>query len=90
MTREGKRVTIGAKPSARPSAAHADDWVERHGAVAKKQTKRLTLDIPLALHRRVRLECARHDLVMADVIRDLLSERFPESGSTDGRRHDEP
>ncbi|MES2709457.1 MAG: plasmid partition protein ParG [Verrucomicrobiota bacterium] len=39
--------------------------------------KRLTIDIPDSLHRRVKSRCGQDGLRMADVIRDLLDQRFP-------------
>lgn len=39
--------------------------------------KRLTIDIPDSLHRRVKSRCGQDGLRMADVIRDLLEQRFP-------------
>jgi hypothetical protein len=41
--------------------------------------KRLTIDIPDALHRRVKSRCGQDGVKMADVIRGLLETRFPES-----------
>jgi hypothetical protein len=41
--------------------------------------KRLTIDIPDALHRRVKSRCGQDGVKMADVIRALLETRFPES-----------
>jgi hypothetical protein len=40
--------------------------------------KRLTIDIPADLHRRVKRECADRGVKMADVVRDLLLAEFPE------------
>ncbi len=41
--------------------------------------KRLTIDIPDVLHRRVKTGCSQSGLKMADVVRDLLENRFPEA-----------
>ena len=41
--------------------------------------KRLTIDIPEPLHRRIKVACAQGGAKMADEIRRLLEERFPES-----------
>lgn len=45
--------------------------------VAAPKMKRLTIDIPDSLHRRVKSRCGQDGLRMADVIRDLLEQRFP-------------
>ena len=39
--------------------------------------KRFTIDVPLALHRRVKTACAQRGLKMADVLRELLEREFP-------------
>lgn len=44
---------------------------------AAPKMKRLTIDIPDSLHRRVKSRCGQDGLRMADVIRNLLEERFP-------------
>jgi len=39
--------------------------------------KRLTLDVPADLHRRIKSECACEGFKMADVLREMLETRFP-------------
>lgn len=39
--------------------------------------KRLTIDVPISLHRRVKSRCTLENLVMAETIRELLEQRFP-------------
>jgi hypothetical protein len=78
-----KKVSFGGKPSAtNPSA---DAWVEnREIEPAKEPMKRLTIDVPVSLHKRIKSQCVMQELVMADVIRDMLEQRFPsrEGGSS--------
>lgn len=94
-----KRVSFGGKPT-RPATPEAiDDWV--HGRVPSGQepTKRLTIDVPVSLHKRVKSQCALQNLVMADVMRELLAQRFPEEQearaageggvNTTSRKHDD-
>jgi hypothetical protein len=38
--------------------------------------KRLTIDIPLPLHQRVKSQCALRGEKMADVVRELLEKHF--------------
>jgi hypothetical protein len=68
-----KEVKLGAKPQRKP--ATADEWVEsgRNG----DQMKRFTIDVPLALHRRIKVQCAERGSNMADEIRTLLEKHFP-------------
>ena len=42
--------------------------------------KRFTIDVPVALHRRVRAACARRGLKPSSVLRDLLEREFPDTG----------
>lgn len=59
-----------------------DDWVRSVGAqeqqpVAPAQLmKRLTIDVSVDLHTRLKLECTRRGLKIADVVRDLLEREF--------------
>ena len=71
-----KRVTIGAKPGGAGRPADPDAWVQAR-AGAGEPTKRLTIDVPLGLHTRIKTQCAMRGVQMADVIRDLLDKRFP-------------
>jgi hypothetical protein len=56
-----------AVPEAVPEAAPA----------MREPTKRLTIDIPAGLHRRLKLGATERDLNIADVIRDLIAREFP-------------
>ena len=72
-----KKVSFGARPPAASSTpATADAWVADK-ARAPEPIKRLTIDIPLGLHRRVKAGCVRDEVYIADVVRDFLEERFP-------------
>ncbi len=73
-----KKVSIAPRPSAR----QADEWVSapaKAAATAGKgegAMKRLTIDIPASLHRKVKAECAAEGLKMADVVRELLVKKY--------------
>lgn len=74
-----KKISIAPRPSAR----QADEWVSTpvKGKPEKahadgEDMKRLTIDIPAALHRRVKSECAAQGEKMADVVRDLLIQKY--------------
>ena len=74
-----KKVTFVPKPgSEAKEAVTPDAWVGlANKPVPDEPTKRLTIDIPVSLHQRVKSQCAMQGLKMADVIRDLLEHRFP-------------
>ena len=61
----------------------ADRWVGDVGIAPEQapqkpvRMKRLTIDVPADLHRRIKTECASEGLQMADVLRQMLEIRFP-------------
>ena len=77
-----------ARPARKPQP-DADAWVGSSGVEASvpapkpaKQPvpmKRLTLDIPEELHRRVKSGCAARGEKIADVVRRYLDAEFPAS-----------
>ena len=84
-----KKVTFGSRPTAAvPGTLSADEWVSDREPPGP--TKRLTIDIPLGLHRRVKTQCAAEDLKMADVVRELLERRFQPSPARDTPTGTEP
>jgi hypothetical protein len=40
--------------------------------------KRLTIDIPEGLHKRVKSQCGAQGTTIADVVRAFLEKKFPE------------
>lgn len=75
-----KKVSFGAKPIERTAAM--EHWVESRDAMiaeaAAEPMKRLTIDLPASLHKRVKAGCAMRGVKMADEIRRLLETHFPE------------
>lgn len=81
--------TIAFKmPAPKPETADAwvGDGVEPHlkaagveqvAAPAAVAMKRLTIDVPVELHSRIKTECAKRTKIMADEIRRLLEAEFP-------------
>lgn len=70
-----KKVTIGAKPSTGNHGRSAEEWVTGK-TLPMEPSKRLTIDIPLTLHRRIKSACALENRKMADVVRELLERQF--------------
>jgi len=60
--------------------ASAEDWAGfgADGREPEEPMKRFTIDVPVALHRRVRAACARRGLRPSSVLRDLLEREFPD------------
>ena len=77
--KNGKRVAIGARPPANP---YADAWVrEGDGSEIGKTdlyTARLTIDVTPALRARIKIEAFTHGITVAEMLRALLEDEFPE------------
>lgn len=78
-----KKVSFAPKPPAAPGNQSPDQWVTNQPPRSIEPTKRLTIDVPLGLHKRIKSQCANAELVMADVIRELLERRFPEASGNE-------
>jgi hypothetical protein len=79
----GKRIAIGAKPG---TDASAEYWVRQrdgtsHGnsVKANPHTARLTVDVTPALRGRIKVAAFRTDVTVAELVRGLLEERFPDA-----------
>src|SRR5690242_20610593 len=48
-------------------------------ATQDEEKKRLTIDIPMSLHKRVKSQCASQGTTIADVVRAFLERKFPEA-----------
>lgn len=71
-----KRVTFGSQPRTKPeTASGAEQWVENR--TAEEKNKRMTVDVPESLHRRVKAGCAVRGVSIRDVILELLEHEFP-------------
>lgn len=77
-----KKVSFTPKP-----LKTADEWVKGSDAFQSKRIedtpaermKRFTIDVPASLHARIKVACARRGTKMADEIRTLLEQNFPEN-----------
>jgi hypothetical protein len=73
-------------PSGTAIGDNADAWVgkgiEQHlqprAEVAPiERMKRLTIDVSESLHARIKVDCARRGVKIADEVRELLEKHFP-------------
>lgn len=80
-----KKVSISTKPTQSPKQPSADAWVDQQPiaqtAADTHPIKRLTIDIPLSLHVRVKSQCVLRGISMVDVVRDFLEREFAELSS---------
>jgi hypothetical protein len=72
-----KKVSFGVKPVSANKPLNPDDFVKQVREGGVERMKRLTVDVPLTLHTRIKSQCALQSVQMADVIRDMLEQRFP-------------
>lgn len=88
-----KKVSFRARPpttapgalSPVPSQAAIDAWVNDELLAGSEPMKRFTFEVPLSLHKRIKVRCASQDRQMAEVLRELLETHFPpEPGLTNG------
>ena len=76
-----KKVPFGTKPSTKPAPpVSAEEWVKSREEGGTEPTKRLTIDIPLSLHRTIKVSCADRQTVMAEEIRVLLEAHDAKQG----------
>jgi hypothetical protein len=70
----------------KPVAVSAEDWVKGAGRDSEAGTappepaepmKRLTIDVPLSLHIRLKIGCATRGTNIADVVRGFIEREFP-------------
>ena len=69
-----KKISI-KNPKAKPASPEA--WVS-----SREGTKRLTIDVPLSLHTRLKIASIKHSLTMGDMVRDCLDKYLPEKEKT--------
>lgn len=59
-----------SRPRKKPTP---DEWVTHRTVTAETPTmKRLTLDLPEALHKELKIRAAREETTMADIVRKLI------------------
>ena len=71
-----KKVSISTKPTNKLTPA-ADAWVEsRMSTDELEPMKRLTIDVPVSLHRAIKAQCAMRGAKIADEVRELLIQKY--------------
>lgn len=70
----------GKPPSSNPRAAEAFAATMNSMGITPppEPMKRLTVDVPLSLHTRVKTRCVQNNTPIAEVIRSFLETKFPE------------
>lgn len=71
-----KKVGLGPKPTKKSTEdTKQDAWVSGEDKSVEKK-KRLTIDIPDSLHRKIKADCAMRGTKIADEVRALLIEKY--------------
>ena len=63
-------------PQPRPVAATPDGFVtsKPEPETPAEPTKRLSVDVPVSLHKRLKIVCANREINMADAMRDFIAD----------------
>lgn len=77
----GKRIAIGAKPGmeAEHWVRRREDLIQGHVVKVNPHTARLTVDVTPALRGRIKMAAFRTGVTVAELVRGLLEERFPDT-----------
>jgi predicted DNA binding CopG/RHH family protein len=67
----GNKYVVSSRPS------HVAEANTRAGEAHTARMKRLTIDVPEELHRRLKVACALKGVNMAEVLRGILEREFP-------------
>lgn len=57
----------------------AEEWIGTRATPAAPAgpTKRLTVDVPAELHKRIKIHCANTERQISDIVRELLEREYP-------------
>jgi len=79
-----KKISFSAKPPSLQvqttsplNQGEIDAWVNNEKPPVEEPVKRFTFEVPLSLHKRIKMKCAAQDRQMAEVLRELLEKHFP-------------
>jgi len=70
-----KRITLGPKPN-KVLSSRADVWVRNRSTDTEEPIKRLTIDLPISLHSKIKATCAMRGAKMVEEIRELLIQKY--------------
>ncbi len=59
-----------------PATAKEDPFAEQKQSDDSKTIKRLTLDMPASLHRRLKIKALEDDVPMAEMVREWIEQRL--------------
>jgi predicted DNA binding CopG/RHH family protein len=73
-----KKIQLATKASTTTAKA-MEEWVSgKTPTRLSEKMKRLTIDVPEMLHRKIKGSCAARGVKMADEIRDILEQKYKE------------
>jgi len=59
-----------------PASTNEDPFAEKKQSDDSKTIKRLTLDMPASLHRRLKIKALEDDVPMAEMVREWIEQRL--------------
>lgn len=76
-----KDVSFDATPPSRAAKSRASQALAGLELSRPQEPfKRLTINVPQSLHARVKLKCVQDGTTIADVVRNFLERKFPDTG----------
>ncbi|WP_431192240.1 plasmid partition protein ParG [Rhodopirellula bahusiensis] len=72
-----KEISFHGRPPSKGKTRAENAFASLGIKTPSEKTKRLTVDIPTSLHSRVKLKCVQQETSIAEVVRELLEQRFP-------------
>ena len=80
-----KKVVFGAVPTKPASPASLDDLVQSRAEGAANSaandkpaeaTRRVSVDLPMSVHTKLKLHCVQSGVLMADYVRQLITDNL--------------
>ena len=68
----------GRPPSSDQRAEKAFAALQTTEAKVEEPTKRVCVDLPVSLHSRIKVGCAKDGVSITQILRDYLEKKFPE------------
>ena len=77
-----KRVDIGTRPTTRQAgpAPDANAWIANQEQSEPERIKRLTIDLPESLHRRIKVACVLEGVTIVEVVRERAAHQAIPAG----------
>jgi hypothetical protein len=75
MTKRNAKLSMTPPSARKPAAAERRDRAAREAQALEEGTARITLDMPVAAHRALKLLALKHGTTMRDFIMEALKDK---------------